>query len=72
MPKKKTSGAKDVAKLAAVEGWVGVQARTFTTWLNHKLRLSKIKIGDVVSDLGDGLVLIALMEQLSAKKMIGK
>jgi len=78
MPKKGKSSAKKgkaEAKGAAaleMEEWVGVQKRTFTNWVNHKLADSGCQVTDLETDLGNGVILIKLLEVLSHKKLSGK
>ena len=54
------------------EEWVVVQKRTFTNWMNHKLEGSGHQVTDLETDLGDGVILIKLLEILSHKKPSGK
>ena len=54
------------------EEWVAVQKRTFTNWMNHKLEGSGHQVTDLETDLGDGVILIKLLEILSHKKPSGK
>ena len=54
------------------EEWVGVQKRTFTNWMNHKLEGSGYQVTALETDLGDGVILIKLLEVLSHKTPLGK
>ncbi|GCB87121.1 hypothetical protein scyTo_0027813 [Scyliorhinus torazame] len=57
---------KDLAEDAP---WKRIQQNTFTRWCNEHLKCVNKRIGDLQTDLGDGLRLIALLEVLSQKKM---
>lgn len=43
------------------------QSRAFTRWMNANLTKSGLSINDVNTDLQDGLLLVALLEQLTGK-----
>ncbi|XP_074525668.1 filamin B a [Halichoeres trimaculatus] len=60
---------KDLAEDAP---WKKIQQNTFTRWTNEHLKCVNKRIGDLQTDLGDGLRLIALLEVLSQKKMYRK
>ncbi|KAF1957587.1 alpha-actinin-2 [Byssothecium circinans] len=47
------------------EQWVKVQQKTFTKWLNSKLKAREVEINDLITDLSDGIALIHLLEILS-------
>ena len=49
---------------------IKVQKRTFTKWINSKVKPSGIKVKDIDKDLCDGLVLIKLMQALVPGKPI--
>ncbi|KAF2086814.1 alpha-actin-like proteinin [Saccharata proteae CBS 121410] len=51
------------------EHWVFVQQKTFTKWLNSKLVVRTLAIKDITKDLSDGVVLIHLLEILSAESL---
>lgn len=81
MPLKKKGGASTKSKggtlekqhdIVSLETWAIAQKTTFTSWINEKLKQSKVSVKDLFSDLSDGLILIKLMETLSGKKMHGK
>ncbi|XP_074063042.1 filamin-A isoform X2 [Macrotis lagotis] len=57
---------KDLAEDAP---WKKIQQNTFTRWCNEHLKCVSKRIGNLQTDLGDGLRLIALLEVLSQKKM---
>ncbi|KAL8164409.1 UNVERIFIED_CONTAM: hypothetical protein K2H54_050708, partial [Gekko kuhli] len=57
---------KDLAEDAP---WKKIQQNTFTRWCNEHLKCVNKRIGNLQTDLGDGLRLIALLEVLSQKKM---
>ncbi|KAF2866555.1 alpha-actin-like proteinin [Massariosphaeria phaeospora] len=47
--------------------WVKVQQKTFTKWLNSKLKSGQIS--DLITDLSDGIVLIHLLEVLGNESL---
>ncbi|KAF2679591.1 alpha-actinin-2 [Lentithecium fluviatile CBS 122367] len=49
--------------------WVKVQQKTFTKWLNSKLKTREVEINDLITDLSDGIVLIHLLEILSNESL---
>jgi len=49
-----------------------IQRKIFTRWVNQKLTKKGIVVDDIVNAMGDGNILIALMEVLSEKKYTGK
>ena len=51
--------------------WKRIQQNTFTRWVNEKLKCRSLKIECLENDLGNGLLLIALLESLSGKT-VGK
>ena len=51
-----------------VAEWVDVQKKTFTDWVNEKLKGTPRKV-EVLEDLDDGVTLIKLLETLANKKM---
>ena len=55
------------ASKAEVESgkWIEVQKRIFTRWANAYLRMRKLKIDDLYTDLADGVKLCNLLEVLS-------
>ena len=55
--------------MADEEGWVKQQKKTFTRWANTYMRIHATTkdIGDIYTDLKDGVKLIALIESLSGK-----
>ena len=73
--KAEAKGAKAEAKgaeAAEEEEWVAVQKRTFTNWVNYRLEGSECHVTDLATDLGNGVILIKLLEALSHKKLPGK
>ena len=57
----------------ADKGWVEVQKKTFTNWINDKLKESDKQVEELKEDLKDGLALITLLQILApGKKMPGK
>lgn len=55
--------------LAEDAQWKRIQQNTFTRWANEHLKTVDKYIGSLETDLSDGLVLIALVEVLSGKKL---
>lgn len=51
---------------------VDVQAGVYTRWINDKLKGTPHRVNRLFKDLENGLVLIALLELLSGKKVTGK
>lgn len=49
--------------------WVKVQQKTFTKWLNSKLKARNVEIQDLIYDLSDGVVLIHLLEILGQESL---
>ncbi|XP_034027950.1 filamin-A isoform X4 [Thalassophryne amazonica] len=60
---------KDLAEDAP---WKKIQQNTFTRWCNEHLKSVNKRIGNLQTDLSDGLRLIGLLEVLSQKKMFRK
>ena len=59
--------------LLADRSWVDVQKKTFTNWVNEKVKDTGQKVEDLQTDLDDGVVLVKLLEALApGKKMPGK
>ncbi|XP_012258327.2 filamin-A isoform X3 [Athalia rosae] len=55
--------------LAEDAKWKRIQRNTFTRWANEHLKCANKTIGDLESDLSDGLRLVTLIEVLSQKKL---
>lgn len=55
--------------LAEDAQWKRIQQNTFTRWANEHLKIIDKNIGNLETDLGDGLRLIALIEVLSQKRL---
>ena len=51
---------------------VDVQAGVYTRWINDKLKGTSHTVTRLFKDLDNGLILIALLELLSGKKVTGK
>ncbi|KAK2750413.1 hypothetical protein FQN57_003893 [Myotisia sp. PD_48] len=49
--------------------WINVQQKTFTKWLNSKLKARDIAIDDLVADLSDGVILIHILEILGNESL---
>ncbi|CAG7722272.1 unnamed protein product [Allacma fusca] len=55
--------------LAEDAQWKKIQQNTFTRWANEHLKTVRKNVGNLETDLSDGLRLIALIEVLSGKKL---
>ncbi|KAJ5947440.1 hypothetical protein N7466_000455 [Penicillium verhagenii] len=55
--------------LTVEKQWVNVQQKTFTKWLNDKLKARSLAIEDLVTDLSDGVILIHLLEILGGESL---
>jgi filamin len=53
----------------ALPPWAEIQKKTFTNWVNVHLSERGFKIENLANDLSDGLKLINLLEQISAKRL---
>ena len=51
--------------------WILIQEKTFTNWINEQLKVSGRSIQNILTDLCDGVCLVALVEALQFRK-IGK
>ncbi|KAF2208620.1 hypothetical protein CERZMDRAFT_70843 [Cercospora zeae-maydis SCOH1-5] len=51
------------------QSWVKVQEKTFGKWLNNKLQVRNLHLDNLVTDLSDGVILIHLLEILSAESL---
>lgn len=49
--------------------WIDVQTNTFTNWVNNALSSRALRIESLETDFEDGLVLMALIEILSGRKI---
>ena len=49
--------------------WKRIQQKTFTRWCNEHLKKSSLFIRDLGTDLGDGTLLINLLEMLADKRV---
>ncbi|XP_015510160.1 filamin-like isoform X1 [Neodiprion pinetum] len=56
-------------ELAEDAKWKRIQQNTFTRWANEHLKCASKTIGDLETDLSDGLRLVTLIEVLSQKKL---
>ncbi|XP_012277113.1 filamin-A isoform X2 [Orussus abietinus] len=55
--------------LAEDAQWKRIQQNTFTRWANEHLKIVNKHIGDLESDLSDGLRLVSLIEVLSQQRL---
>ena len=53
----------------ADKGWIEVQRKTFTNWINEKLKDTQYKVEVLEKNFDDGITLVKLLEALSKKKM---
>ncbi|MCJ1304788.1 hypothetical protein MMC08_007601, partial [Hypocenomyce scalaris] len=49
--------------------WVTVQQKTFTKWLNAKVKPRDVVVNDLATDLSDGVILIHLLEILGNESL---
>ena len=49
--------------------WKRIQKKTFSRWCNEHLKVQKLSMEDLTSDLSDGVRLIVLIEVLANKKV---
>ena len=56
-------------ELAEDAQWKRIQQNTFTRWANEHLKSVQKHIGNLETDLSDGLRLIALIEVLAGKRL---
>ena len=56
-------------ELAEDAQWKRIQQNTFTRWANEHLKTVEKHIGNLETDLSDGLRLISLIEVLSGKRL---
>ncbi|KAF2715405.1 alpha-actinin-2 [Pleomassaria siparia CBS 279.74] len=49
--------------------WVKVQQKTFTKWLNSKLKIREVEVHDLITDLSDGIALVHLLEILGNESL---
>ncbi|XP_063686399.1 mesocentin-like [Bolinopsis microptera] len=54
-------------RISEDQGWVRVQTRTFTRWVNENLKTTEYQIENLDDDFGDGLKLVSLLQQLAGK-----
>jgi len=70
---KKTNNKKKKNKQKMTEerdtGWIAIQKRTFTRWVNNHLGERLLKVNDLFIDLETGILLINLLEVISSKKI---
>ena len=64
-----TQDEEDEGKGIMHTGWIDVQKKTFTNWVNEKLKGTPYKVEVLEKDLDDGVTLIKLLETLANKKM---
>ena len=69
-PHSSTGGASEMA--GSDKTWVTIQQNTFTNWCNDRLKGTGAKIGDLVTELDDGVKLVLLLERLAKKKVSNK
>ena len=52
--------------------WVQMQTKTFTNWVNDRLKETGRQVEDLQYDLDDGLTLLKLVECLAPEKKLPK
>ncbi|KAK2748040.1 hypothetical protein FQN55_004589 [Onygenales sp. PD_40] len=63
------AGPNRVMLLMEEKQWITVQQKTFTKWLNNKLKARDLAIDDLVKDLSDGVILIHILEILGNESL---
>lgn len=60
-----------VSLLMQDKGWIGVQIKAFTAWLNQTIahRTNLPKVTDISKDLRDGVIIVNFFELLAGKKL---
>jgi len=61
-----------MTKLESNPDWLRLQRKIFSRWVNLKVSKKGITCSDVVTQVGDGHLLVALMEVLAEKTFVGK
>ena len=65
--------AEEERGLRQASSWVDVQKKTFTNWINDRLKETDRRVEELETDLEDGVTLIKLLEVLApGKKMPGR
>lgn len=54
------------------EEWKEIQMRVYTNWVNDKLKTTDQHVKKLTKELGNGVLLIKLLELISGKKIPGK
>ena len=49
--------------------WKKIQEKTFTRWVNEELKVQKVAVANLATDLSDGVLLTILLEVLSQKRI---
>ncbi len=71
--RKEVDSTQSYTSVMADKSWIYVQKKTFTNWINDKLKATEARVEDLQIDLKDGIALITLMQVLApGKKMPGK
>ena len=55
---------------ATMDELIAARRRTFTRWMNLKLKGSKLHVDDLEKDMSTGVVLIRLLQILSPRKKV--
>ena len=63
------SGEVNNNEPAKTEAWVQIQERTFSNWMNDKLKLYDLEVHDLKNDLRDGVLLCKLMNALKGRSI---
>lgn len=67
---------KAMASKVDRDAWKQIQQRAFTNWFNDRLRgnlkVAKVQVEDLKTDLRDGLLIITLLEQLAKPRKVGR
>ena len=52
---------------SAQSAWELIQAKSFANWMNASLQKRGLSVSNLENDLQDGLLLVALLEELTSK-----
>ena len=66
-----TSPTSPIAESQEDADWKAIQRNVFTRWCNERLKVVKIPMTDLSTDLQDGTKMVALIQVLS-HKMVGR
>lgn len=68
----KSSSTNSLSTGTSDEEWKETQMRVYTNWVNNKLKTTDQHVNNLTKELGNGVLLIKLLELISGKKIPGK